>query len=504
MSLWATAIVSLYLATLLVLSLYGCHRLYLLNLHLRQAPGRDRRRLPGPDGLPRVTVQLPIYNERYVVARLIRAACALEYPRDRLEIQVLDDSSDETSRIAAREIEAMRRSGMPIVHLRRGHREGFKAGALADGLRSARGDLVAIFDADFVPPPRFLLDLVHHFEDPRVGMVQARWGHLNRDFSLLTRVQSIFLDGHFIIEHAARHGAGLFFNFNGTAGVWRRSCIESAGGWRSDTLTEDLDLSYRAQILGWRFVFDAGVVAPAELPATMDAFRSQQHRWARGSIQTGLKLLPRLLRARLPVPVKVEAFFHLSSNGAYVLMLLLALLIVPAMVARRGMGIRALLLVDLPLFLMSTGSVSAFYLCAQRRLGRGWRSSLASLPFVMALGIGLALNNSRAVLGALAGRRAEFVRTPKYSLNGAGGDWRGKAYRARRARLLPALEILFGLYFTAAGAYAILTGMYASLPFLVLFQTGFLYASLLSLFQGLGRRAATPAAGIARLPLETP
>ena len=361
------AVVAAYYATLLVLAIYGSHRYYLLHLYYRH-----RGDVPRPaarlDPLPLVTVQLPVYNERYVVERLIRAACALDYPADRLEIQVLDDSTDDTSRLAAAVVETMRRRGPDVVHLRRGSREGFKAGALAHGLARARGELIAVLDADFVPSPPFLLDLVHHFSDPRVGMVQARWGHLNREYSVLTRIQSIFLDGHFVIEHAARHRAGRFFNFNGTAGIWRRTCIDSAGGWQSDTLTEDLDLSYRAQLLGWEFVFLPDVVAPAELPADNDAFKTQQHRWTLGSIQTGRKILPRLLRARLPRRVKVEAFFHLTNNSAYALMVLLAILIVPAVLARRALGLDGLMYLDLPLFFLSTLSVSTFYICSQREL----------------------------------------------------------------------------------------------------------------------------------------
>ncbi len=481
-----TTILAAYFATLGLLAVYGCHRLYLMVLHRRhrRRPHRPSGRL---DPLPRVTVQLPVYNERYVVERLIRAACSLDYPSDRLEIQVLDDSTDDTSAMAARLVETLRRAGHDITHIRRGHREGFKAGALAHGLRTARGELIAIFDADFVPGPRFLLDLIDHFSHPRVGMVQARWGHLNRDFSLLTRLQAILLDGHFVIEHAARSRAGRFFNFNGTAGIWRRACIESAGGWQADTLTEDLDLSYRAQLAGWSFVFVPEVVAPAELPAQMDAFKSQQHRWARGSIQTGRKILPRVLKGRLPLGVKVEALFHLTNNAAYALMVLLAILIVPAMAIRRGAGVASMLLVDLPLFLLSTLSVGAYYVAAQRAIGRGWRQAVGCLPLVMSLGIGLCINNARAVIGALAGRRSEFVRTPKHSLEASGGDWRGKRYRGRGQRTWTAAEAVCASYFTAASACAILGRMYAALPFLLLFQGGFLYTSLLSLAQSLRR-----------------
>ncbi len=487
-----TAVVVTYFLTLAVLALYGCHRLHLLRLYLR-----DRGRAKGPigrlDPLPRVTVQLPVYNEVYVVERLIRSACALDYPADRLEIQVLDDSDDETSPIAARVIAEMRSTGHDVVHVRRPTRLGFKAGALAHGLRLARGELIAVLDADFVPGPGFLHDLVHRFSDPRVGMVQARWGHLNRDYSLLTRIQAIFLDGHFVIEHAARNLSGRFFNFNGTAGIWRRTCIESAGGWQADTLTEDLDLSYRAQLLGWRFVFVPEVVVPAELPADIGAFRSQQRRWAGGSIETARKILPRLLRARLPLGVKIEALFHLTANGAYLLMVVLSTLMVPAMIIQRRAGLDLLLLLEL--VLLSTLSIGSFYLVSQREV-RGDAGSIARLiPCVMVLGIGLGLNNVSAVLLALLGRKSEFVRTPKHDLRGTRGEWRGKRYRAPRGRGLTELEILFGVYFTGAALSAARAGMVASLPALLLFQTGFLYTAFLSLLHTTGRRRASTTAG---------
>ena len=482
-----SAVIAAYYATLGLLALYGWHRYYLLRLYYRHVSHRPRPAVrPGP--LPTITVQLPVYNERYVVDRIIRAACDLEYPSGRLEIQVLDDSTDETSAIAAVLVEEMRRRGHDISHLRRPLRHGFKAGALADGLRQARGELVAVFDADFLPGPSFLLDLVPPFGDPRTGMVQARWGHLNRDYSALTRCQSIFLDGHFVIEHAARHRAGRFFNFNGTAGVWRRACIESAGGWQSDTLTEDLDLSYRAQLRGWKFVFAPEVVAPAELPADVDSFRAQQHRWTMGSIQTGMKILPRLLRSRLPLPVKVEALFHLTSSISYALMVLLALLIVPATAARRALGLGATIGLDLPLFLLSTLSVMTFYLCAQREVRDDWQRTWVDLPVLMCVGIGLSLNNARAVCAALLGRRRDFARTPKHRLVGRSGDWGRTAYPSRGGRAWTAVEMLLGVYFTGAGIWAILAGHYTSLPLFLLFQAGYLSTSCLALAQAARRR----------------
>jgi cellulose synthase/poly-beta-1,6-N-acetylglucosamine synthase-like glycosyltransferase len=473
----ADVLLAAYLAAQAGLAAFGVHRLVLLRRFRRPAPrpdsgapgsGPTALRDPGPP--PMVTVQLPIYNERLVVGRLIRAACALEWPRERLEIQVLDDSTDETREIAGRLVAHYGSRGFRIVHLRRPRRAGFKAGALAAGLRRARGELLAVFDADFVPPADFLRRALPAFADPRVGMVQARWGHANRDESALTRCQAVLLDGHFRIEQAARHASGLFFNFNGTAGVWRRACVEQAGGWQLDTLTEDLDLSYRAQLAGWRFIYRDDLVAPAELPAGMAAFKSQQHRWAKGSIQTLRKLLPAILRAPLPRRQKVEAIFHLGNNAAYLLLLLLAVLLIPSLPARARWGWPVALL-ETPLFLLGSGSFCLFFRASQRAAGeRGWRG-LARLPAVMALGIGLAVNNGRAVVEGLRGGTGEFRRTPKRGSPGAGAR-AGGAYGSPLDPLLAA-EAAMALYLLIGMAWAAREGSWGALPFLALFAAGF-------------------------------
>ena len=471
-------ILSAYFSVLLALSLYGAHRWYLLHLYRRH-----RRTVVAPagrfDDLPVLTVQLPVFNELYVVERLIDSVCALAYPRDKLEIQVLDDSTDDTVEVARRAVEAKRREGFDIVHLHREHRSGFKAGALEAGLRRARGELVAIFDADFVPRPDFAARLVHYFTDPRVGLVQARWGHLNRDHSALTRVQSLFLDGHFVIEQTARNRSGRFFNFNGTAGIWRRTCIEDAGGWQHDTLTEDLDLSYRAQMKGWRFVFVPDAVAPAELPVEMAAFKSQQHRWAKGSIQTARKLLPLILRSALPWRVKTEAAVHLTANVCYVLMILLTLLVVPAVWLRREISPWLIAGIDLPLFLFSSVSVAWFYAAAQRETLGTVRGVWRSIPFLMAVGIGLAVNNSRAVAEAMTGRPSEFRRTPKYNLR------RGESVVTRRYRGAVGsdvwIEAAIAIYLTIAVLGAAWAGLWLAIPFLALFQVGFAYTVFMTL-----------------------
>ncbi len=482
MTLAGTFILAAYFFTLSILAIYGWHRYYLVYLYTKY---RDAVAPPVPasgEELPTVTVQLPIYNEMYVVDRLVEAVCALDYPRDRLEIQVLDDSTDETREIAELAVRRHAAQGFDIKHFHRDDRVGFKAGALEAGLTVARGEYIAIFDADFVPPAGFLHNTIPYFADPAVGMVQARWGHINQDYSLLTRVQAILLDGHFVLEHGSRSRAGCFFNFNGTAGVWRRAAIEGAGGWQHDTLTEDLDLSYRAQLAGWRFVFLQDLVAPAEVPVEMNGFKSQQHRWAKGSVQTCRKLLPRILRAQLPLRVKVEAFFHLTANVNYLLMSVLSLLMFPAMYVRYTMGWYEMFLIDVPFFLAATFSIGFFYVVSQKELYPDWTTRIKYLPILMAIGIGLAVNNTHAVLEAFLGHRSEFTRTPKYGVESLGDDWVGKRYR-QSMLIQPMLELALGLYFTATVFYALTNQIYGALPFLILFQVGFLYTGLLSIVQ---------------------
>src|SRR6267143_4119604 len=325
MTPFETLTLATYFFVLIVLAIYGWHRYYLVYLYMRNK-GKEPKAGPPLDPPPVVTIQLPLYNEMYVADRLIASVCAIEYPRELLEIQVLDDSVDETRSIAESAVRRFAAQGIDIKYYHRTDRIGYKAGALEAGLKTARGEFIGIFDADFIPTADFLTRLMPHFGDPGVAMVQARWGHINQDYSLLTKIQSILLDGHFVLEHGGRHRSGRFFNFNGTAGIWRRTAIADAGGWQHDTLTEDLDLSYRAQLAGWQFVFVPGLIAPAEVPVEMNAFQSQQHRWAKGSVQTARKMLPRILRSDLSREVQVEAFFHLSANFTYPLMILLTVL----------------------------------------------------------------------------------------------------------------------------------------------------------------------------------
>jgi cellulose synthase/poly-beta-1,6-N-acetylglucosamine synthase-like glycosyltransferase len=477
-----TLILVLYFFVLSILAIYGWHRYYLVYLYMKH---KDQAPAP-PQPLvvfPPVTVQLPIYNEMYVADRLIDAVCEMDYPRDLFEIQVLDDSTDETKDIAELAVRRHASRGFNITHLHRVDRRGYKAGALEAGLKVAHGKFIAIFDADFIPSKDFLQRTLPYLEQqPELGMVQARWGHINHDYSLLTKIQSIMLDAHFVLEHGGRNRAGCFFNFNGTAGVWRRDAIDDAGGWQHDTLTEDLDLSYRAQLRGWKFLFLPDLVSPAEVPVEMNSFKSQQHRWAKGSIQTCMKLLPELLTSKQPLSVKAEAFFHLTSNFNYLLMSLLSILMFPAMWVRYNMGWTEMLLIDVPLFAAATLSVCNFYMVSQRELYPDWRSRLKYLPFLMSIGIGLCVNNTRAVLEALFKKQSEFARTPKYGIERDSDEWVGKKYH-QSVGVQPLIEVALGLYFTATVFYALINQIYGTLPFLMLFQVGFLYTGLLSIMQ---------------------
>jgi cellulose synthase/poly-beta-1,6-N-acetylglucosamine synthase-like glycosyltransferase len=477
-------ILGLYFLTLVILAILGFHRYVMVWLYFRH---REKRAVPMPlpRRLPRVTVQLPIYNEMYVVDRLVESVAAIRYPRERLEIQVLDDSTDETCAIARRTVARFRDQGYDIHYLHREKREGYKSGALDAGLRVATGEFVLIFDADFVAPPDILEKTLGSFEDPGVGMVQVRWGHINRDYSLLTQVQSIMLDGHFVMEHGARSRSGRFFNFNGTAGVWRKETILDAGGWHHDTLTEDLDLSYRAQMKGWRFTYLQDLVSPAELPVEMNAFKTQQRRWAKGSVQTCRKLLPRVLASDLPWWVKAESAFHLTANLAYPLMVLLAGLLFPAMVMRYDMGWQEMAIVDVPIFLAATASVCSFYVCAQKELfPASWKARVRYIPAVLAVGIGLSINNAVAVVEGLFGGSSEFERTPKYRIEAASDEWRQKRYKGAIG-VVPYVELALGIYFSIVALYALTYGLFGALPFIALFQWGYFYTSGMSLVQGL-------------------
>jgi cellulose synthase/poly-beta-1,6-N-acetylglucosamine synthase-like glycosyltransferase len=473
-----------YFVVLILLASYGAHRYVLVYLYYKHKKNRTTEPSSNFAELPRVTVQLPIFNEQFVVERLLEAICRLSYPREKLDIQVLDDSTDETEAVARGLVNHYAAQGFPITYHHRQNREGFKAGALAEGMKTAKGEFIAIFDADFVPPEDFLLRTIHHFTESKIGMVQTRWTHINRNYSFLTEVEAILLDGHFVLEHSGRARSGVFFNFNGTAGMWRRKAIEEAGGWQHDTLTEDTDLSYRAQLKSWKFIYLQDVECPAELPVEMTAFKTQQARWAKGLIQTSKKILPQVLKSEQRFHVKVEAWYHLTANLSYPLMVVLSVLLMPAMIIRFYQGWFQMLYIDLPLFMASTFSISSFYLVSQRELFPGkWFRALLYLPFLMALGIGLTVTNTRAVLEALVGKQTAFARTPKYRVETRKDKVRASKYR-RRLGWVPWVELLIGTYFAFTVYYAVENENYITVPFLILFVVGYWYTGLMSLLQG--------------------
>ncbi len=478
---------ALYLLCLSGLFLYGtnCYVLLLLFRRNRSKGEKEYRdaldnfeNSPWKNDLPQITVQLPIYNERYVVARLMKAVSALDYPRDRLEIQLLDDSTDDSVEIISRLVADYRKEGFPIVHLQRATRQGFKAGALREGMETARGEFFAIFDADFVPPPDFLRKTIPYFLNAKVGMVQARWSHINPNYSLLTRAQSIGIDSHFSIEQGARAWSGLFLNFNGTAGVWRRQAIVEAGGWQADTLTEDMDLSYRAQLAGWRMKYLLEVACPAELPVQVAAFKSQQFRWAKGSIQTARKIMPALLRAPCSNFAKWQAMLHMTHYVIHPLMLVTILLSYPVILIQDTESSPWLLAGAFILFLSATLAPSTLYLASQRFLYPDWRTRIRWISLMTLIGTGLSLNNARAILEGLFLSGGNFVRTPKFGVF-PGDDLRGRIIGyGLKMGMLPWLELAIGVYALFALTQAIKTPGILISPFLLMYTCGFFYIAL--------------------------
>ena len=488
----------IYLFALVCLFTYGINCYFLMifyRLNRRRAIRRDEEikanffRNVSAEEWPQVTIQLPIFNERYVVKRLINSVCRFDYPRELIEIQVLDDSTDDTVDIARNLVKQIKKRGFDIKYIHRKNRVGFKAGALKAGLQEAKGDFVAIFDADFVPHPRFLKETVPYFTDPKVGMLQTRWGHINSEYSLLTRAQSIGIDGHFGIEQASRAWSGFFMNFNGTAGIWRKKTIEDAGGWQADTLTEDLDLSYRAQLKGWKLKFVSDVVCPAEVPVTINAFKSQQHRWAKGSIQTAKKNLAKLFKADVSVLVKIQAFLHLTHYMVHPMMLLVVLTSIPMLYTQWFFDTLAYPVMIFTLLCLATCGPSSLYLFSQKVLYRRWTSRIKFLPILMCLGTGIAVNNTKAVLEALFSIKSGFVRTPKYGIENGRDNWRGKHYSIP-LNAISIFEFFLGLYSLTGLLMFLLFSKYLISPFLLIYTSGFFYVFFLSVKHGYGKRAS--------------
>ena len=475
---------------LVSLCVFGIHRFHVTF----QANHRYKQPLPTTQftELPVVTIQLPLYNEKFVVQRLIDATVAIDYPRHLLQIQVLDDSTDETSTIAAARISHHRSEKVWIEHHRRTDRTGFKAGALSAANGSIAGEFVAIFDADFVPPSNFLRDTIHYFTAKKVGMVQGRWDYLNRSDSLLTRIQGLMLDAHFSIEQAGRNAQQAFFNFNGTAGIWRHSAIEAAGGWQADTLTEDLDLSYRAQLAGYQFVYLRDLQCMSELPADMIAFKSQQHRWAKGGTEVLRKLLGRLLSAPVRFTTKAEAAIHLLSNLSHLIILLdCVVFLIPAIVLRQSILPYPPIWVDAALFFFGGLSHFYFYLSAQKNLGqRVWRNVLL-VPLLMATTVGISRSNGRGVFDALIGHKSPFIRTPK---QGQTTDQKqdqsfARSYLSKLKVGGEIIECIFSLCYLLALAWCISNQIFEATPFLAIFCFGFFFAGSSSLHSALQTKA---------------
>ncbi|BDU73244.1 glycosyltransferase [Mesoterricola silvestris] len=484
MDVLKTVVLVTYFTILSILSIYGAHRLWMLLLYFRHKSHPPQPK-GGRDFEPMVTVQLAVFNEINVVERLMDHVVKMDWPKEKLEIQMLDDSTDDTVRVAQAVCEKYRNLGWDISYIHRTDRTGYKAGALDNGLKTAKGEFVAMFDADFLPTVDFLRQGVPHFADDNIAFVQGCWDHLNRDFSLLTQVQAILLDGHFVFEHTARHRSRAFFNFSGTAGMWRVSAIADAGGWEHDTITEDADLSYRAQLKGWRGVYLKDMVVPAELPVEVNAFKSQQHRWAKGNAQVIRKLMKTILFSKESLHTKAECWFHLTANCNYMLMVILAVIMVPSMYFRAGTPPLTLLLTDGPFFLLNAVSVGLYFGLSQREVynNKNWTSRLKYVPGLMSLGIGLCLNQSKAVLEGFFTDDIEFKRTPKLGVDEKGNGAttsNAKAYKVPKS-LITFLELAFAFYYFGAVVVAVYIRKWASVPFLWLFFSGFAYISFMSL-----------------------
>ncbi len=468
-----------YFVSLSILFIFGLHGFIMIYYHRKYGYNN-----PVPkakiDENAIVTIQLPLYNEMYVAERLIRTVCQIDYPKDKMEIQVLDDSTDETTALVAKVVEEMKSQGFDISHIRRGTREGFKAGALKEGMKIAKGEYIAIFDADFIPHKDFLKKTLAYFVDDKIGMVQTRWEHLNGDYSIITKAQALALDGHFVIEQTVRNKSGFFINFNGTGGVWRKKCIEEAGNWHADTLTEDLDLSYRAQLIGWRFVFLKDFTSPAELPAEINALKNQQFRWTKGAVETAKKILPLVWKSKIPLRVKLQSTFHLTNNLVFPFILLAAILNVPLIFVKNS-GAHEVYFAIMSLFVLAFISSFLFYLYSQKDIRADWRKKIVLFPLFMAGSMGLAVNNSRAVFEGLMNRKSEFVRTPKFKQESEKDSWIGNKYLNRKLGFSVIVEAVLAVYCFIGVVSSIYFLELASIPFQLLFFLGFAFMAVTSI-----------------------
>ena len=474
-----------YFLSLSILFMFGLHGFIMLYYH-KKYKAVQHKPIPDFECKDIVTIQLPLYNELYVVERLINAVCAIDYPKDKLEIQVLDDSTDETVEVAAKIVNEKKKLGIDISYIHREDRKGYKAGALKEGLAIAKGKYIAVFDADFIPRKNFLKKTLSFFNDDNVGMVQTRWEHLNSNYSILTKAQALALDGHFVIEQTVRNKAGFFINFNGTGGVWRKECIEDAGNWHSDTLTEDLDLSYRAQLNGWKFIFLKDFTSPAELPSEINALKAQQFRWTKGAIETAKKILPLVWKSNVPLRVKLQSTFHLSNNLVFPFILLVAILNVPLIFIKNS-GSHEVYFALMSIFVLAFISTFLFYLYSQRDVRADWRKKIVMFPFFMAGSMGLAVNNSRAVFEGLMNRKSEFVRTPKFKVVDGKVSWTGKKYLNSKIGFSVIIESIMAIYCLIGIVSSIYFLELAAIPFQLLFFTGFSFMAVTSIKHALSK-----------------
>jgi len=468
-----------YIGSLLILFTFGSHGFIMIYYYLKYRHQRDD--LTGElTEYPHITIQLPVFNEMYVVERLIKSTCEIDYPLDKLEIQLLDDSTDETVEIVDKIVKEYRLRGFDINHIHRNDRSGFKAGALKEGLKTSKGEFVAIFDADFIPRKNFLQVVIPFFKDPKIGMVQTRWEHLNRNYSLITQILALALDGHFVMEQQARNKANYFINFNGTSGVWRKECIYDAGNWEADTLTEDLDLSYRAQLKGWKFRYLTDFTTPAEIPSEIVSVKSQQFRWTKGAIETCKKILPRVWKSKYPLKLKIISTFHLTNNIVFPFILIACILNTPIVLIKNG-GQYDTYFTFMSVFVLAFIASFIFYLYSQKDVYEDWRKRIILFPLFMAGSMGFAINNTKAVFQALINKKTEFVRTPKYLIVDKEDSWADKKYVHKKISLSVIFESLIAIYSFAGVVISIVTLQISALPFQLMFSFGFGLVAYLSI-----------------------
>jgi len=463
-----------------VILLFSVGQAFLIYFYLKSKKTNSLE-LKLPENLPIITIQLPLFNELYVTERLINSVCNLNYPNNKLEIQVLDDSNDQSLALTSTLISEKVALGFDIQHIKRGKNIGFKAGALQYGLTKAKGEFIAIFDADFLPESEFLMQLLPYFSTDNIGMVQSRWGHINNDFSLLTKVQGFGLDGHFTIEQTGRNSAHLFMNFNGTAGIWRKRCIEDAGGWQHDTLTEDLDLSYRAQLKGWDFKYAEEITTPAELPVELNSFKSQQHRWTKGAVETSKKMITSVWKTDIGLKRKIFASLHLLNSYAFLFIFLTCVLSIPVLFIKNNTYIPAIYFQFLSIYVIGFLIVTLFYLIASFSKRKDYGSFIKLFPMFLSVSMALSFHNSIAVLEGVFNFKSDFIRTPKFNVITVGDSFKNNIYLKHKLPVSFYADLFLCFYFLLGIAGAFYYKDFGLLPFHLMLFIGFCVLNFYSL-----------------------